>query len=73
MAAVAARLFYWQIVNYQRFAIAAGEQHISTVRIDAPRGRIYASDGNLLVTNQDAYLLYAVIPEIKKSLSTGEK
>lgn len=72
MAAVAARLFYWQVINYQRFAIAAGEQHISTVRIDAPRGRIYSADGNLLVTNQDAYLLYALIPEIKKSLGKNE-
>lgn len=72
MAAVAARLFYWQVINYERFAIAAGEQHISTVRIDAPRGRIFATDGNLLVTNKDAFLVYASIPEIKKSLTKGE-
>ena len=68
MAAVVAKLFYWQVFNYQRFAIAASEQHISTVRIDAPRGRIYAADGNLLVTNKEAFLVYALIPVIKKNL-----
>lgn len=73
MAAIAARLFYWQVINYQQFAIAAGEQHSSVVKISAPRGRIFAADGNLLVSNQEAYLLYASILEIKKGLVNGEK
>lgn len=73
MAAVAARLFYWQIINYQHFAVVASEQHLTTVRIEAPRGRIFASDGELLVSNQPSYLLYASIPEIKKSLAKGQK
>lgn len=72
MAAIAARLFYWQVISYQRFAIAAGQQHIATVRIDAPRGRIFSADGSLLVTNKDAYLVYALIPEIKKNLAKKE-
>lgn len=73
MAAIAARLFYWQIISYQRFAIAAGEQHLTTISIEAPRGRILSADGEILVSNQPSYLLYASIPEIKKGLYKDQK
>ncbi|HSX57824.1 MAG TPA: penicillin-binding protein 2 [Candidatus Saccharimonadales bacterium] len=66
------RLFYWQIVNYNKLAVAATSQHLSTIRIDSPRGRILSSDGNILAGNQKAYLLYALIPDIKKNLQKGE-
>ena len=72
LAGLTARLLYWQIVSYERLAVAATEQHLTTVRIDSPRGRIFAADGNLLVSNQTAFLLYASIPEIKKDLEQGE-
>lgn len=68
LLALVARLFYWQVINYSALAVAATEQHLTTVRIDSPRGRIMASDGNVLAGNQKAYLLFAMIPEIKKSL-----
>ncbi len=73
LAAIGVRLFYWQVLNYDRFAVAASNQHVTTFRLDAPRGRILASDGNLLAANQDAFLLFASIPDIKKSLPKGSK
>jgi len=67
------RLFYWQVINYKKFSLVASEQHLTTVTIESPRGRIYSSDGSLLVSNKPSYLLYALLPEIKKSLKNGEK
>lgn len=73
LLALAGRLFYWQVVNYNRLLVAATQQHLTTIRIDSPRGRILSSDGNILASNQKAYLMFAMIPELKKSLSENEK
>jgi cell division protein FtsI/penicillin-binding protein 2 len=70
---VAARLFYWQVINYNELSVEASEQHLTTVTIESPRGRIYAADGSLLVSNKPAYLLFALIPEIKKTLGKDQK
>ncbi len=70
---ISGRLFYWQIVNYTNLSVVASEQHLTTVNIESPRGRIYSSDGSLLVSNEPAYLLYALIPDIKKTLKNGQK
>lgn len=70
---VSGRLFYWQIVNYNDLSVVASEQHLTTVTIESPRGRIYSSDGSLLVSNKPAYLLYALIPDIKKTVLQGHK
>ena len=66
LVALIGRLFYWQVLNYNELAVAATEQHLTTIRIDSPRGRILSADGNILAGNQKAYLLFAMIPEIKK-------
>ncbi|OGY24289.1 MAG: hypothetical protein A2172_00260 [Candidatus Woykebacteria bacterium RBG_13_40_15] len=65
-AAVIGRLFYWQVIKYESFVVAAKSQTEDTVFISAERGKILSSDGSILVSNQKAYLLYAVIPEFKK-------
>ncbi len=71
--ALVGRLFYWQVLNYNELAEAATEQHLTTIRIDSPRGRILSADGNILAGNQKAYLLFAMIPEIEKNLGKSQK
>ncbi len=73
LLSLAGRLFYWQVVSYNQLAFAATSQHLSTVRIDSPRGRILSADGEILASNQKAYLLFSMIPEIKKDLSQNQK
>ena len=73
LVALAGRLFYWQVISYNRLAVAATQQHLTTVRIDSPRGRILSADGNVLAGNQKAYLLFAMIPELKKELVENQK
>ena len=66
-AAILGRLFYWQIVRYDQFAAAASSQHLTTVSLGAERGKILASDGEILVSNQTSYLLYASLKDFKKA------
>jgi cell division protein FtsI/penicillin-binding protein 2 len=65
-AATISRLFYWQVLKHESFLAAAKSQTENTVYISAERGKILSSDGFLLVSNQKAYLVYAVLPEFKK-------
>lgn len=60
------RLFYWQILKSDDFVTQAKAQTESIVSVGAERGRILASDGSILVGNQKAYLVYALLTEIKK-------
>src|SRR4030042_4958882 len=71
-AAIVGRLFYWQIFKHESFSALAKTQIENTVFIGAERGKILASDGSILVSNQKAYLVYAVLPEIKKSKGSNE-
>ena len=59
------RLFYWQFIS-KIASVSSGP--ISQDEIPASRGEIITSDGFALVTNQQAFLLYAKPQEIK-----GEK
>lgn len=65
-AAIVGRLFYWQVLKHESFQVAAKNQIENTVFIGAQRGKIIASDGSDLVSNQKAYLVYAILPEIRK-------
>ena len=65
-AAIIGRLFYWQVVKHESFQAVAKEQVESTVAIGAERGKILAADGSVLASNQKAYLVYAILPEIRK-------
>lgn len=59
------RLFYWQVLSGEKMAAAADSQHFATLEISARRGEILASDLTPLVTNQDAYLVFANVKKFK--------
>lgn len=63
------RLFYWQVLASSSLKSKASEQHWVSFEVPASRGEILASDGFPLAKNQEAYLLYASIPELKESPS----
>jgi cell division protein FtsI/penicillin-binding protein 2 len=71
-AAVVGRLFYWQVLKHEGFQVAAKNQIENTVLLGAQRGKILASDGSVLVSNQKAYLVYTLLPEIKKLQGKNE-
>ena len=71
-AATVGRLFYWQVLQHEDFSVAAKDQTENTVYLSAKRGKILSSDGSTLVSNQNAYLIYAILPEIKKSKKPGQ-
>lgn len=62
---IISKLFYWQVLSYNKLAAAADAQHFISLTIPAMRGDILASDSSVLVTNQPAYLVYAEPPKIK--------
>jgi len=67
--AVLSRLFYWQVLSFEELAGAAEDQHFVSFEIPARRGRIFSTDGFSLVTNKEAYLLYASLPDLELSAS----
>ncbi|OGY26507.1 MAG: hypothetical protein A2Z42_02835 [Candidatus Woykebacteria bacterium RBG_19FT_COMBO_43_10] len=65
-AVIIGRLFYWQVLKHSDFTVVAKTQLENTVQIGAKRGKILASDGSILVSNKKVYLMYAILPDIKK-------
>lgn len=65
LAAIAARLFYWQILEGENLARAASLQRSLTRQVPAERGNIYAEDGKILVGNGAGYLLFASTVDLK--------
>ena len=61
-AIIIARLFYWQFVA----KIDTSQEIVNQDEIPAPRGEIYTSDNFPIVTNQEAFLIYAKPNEIKE-------
>ena len=55
-AAVILRLFYWQFISD---ISSSSDLFSQEIRLPAQRGEIYTSDNFPLVTNQEAFLLYA--------------
>jgi len=68
--AIGTRLFYWQVLSSQGLSAIAASQHWVSFEIPAKRGQILASDGYPLVSNQEAYLLFASIPQIKDDIDS---
>ncbi len=62
---IVARLFYWQIASGDRLRLEATAQYYLQFNLPATRGTISASDGQALVINQPADLIYASPPKIK--------
>jgi len=65
--AIVYRLFYWQVIASPGLTAAAENQHWVSFPLPSQRGEILASDGFPLVTNRQAHLLYASIPDLNKS------
>lgn len=57
--AIAAKLFYWQVVKAQDLKKLRDEQSIDAIQIPSIRGEIRTSDNFPLATNTISYLLYA--------------
>ena len=53
------RLFYWQVFSGDALRLQASAQYYLEFTLPATRGSITASDGNPLVMNTPAYLVYA--------------
>jgi penicillin-binding protein 2 len=57
LLAVAARLFYLQIINHKYYAILAEGNRLRTEQVMPPRGLIYDRNGVLLAENRPSYEL----------------
>lgn len=68
LAAIAARLFYWQVIEGEKLARAASLQRNLTRQIPAERGTIYARDGKILAGNAAGYLVFASTVDLKESI-----
>lgn len=55
---IIARLFYWQVLAAESLARAASAQHFIELTIPASRGSIVDRNGNPLVINQPAFLVF---------------
>lgn len=64
---ILARLFYWQVLKFEELAAAAEQQHLISLELPASRGQILAADGFPIVTNKEAFLVFASLPDIEES------
>ena len=63
---VIGRLFFWQVLSFDDLKAMAEGQHWVSFEISAQRGEILASDGSPLASNEEAFLVFASLPEIKQ-------
>ena len=62
------RLFYWQIIRGPQLSIKASRQHSSVSVLQARRGNIYDTNGELLAGTKNLYHLYLYKPQLKDSV-----
>lgn len=67
---ISARLFYWQIFSFANLAALAENQHWISFEIPAKRGEILASDEAPLASNEEVFLVFASLPEIKDKVDS---
>lgn len=63
--AVIARLFYWQILSFDKLKGIADDQTVHASSIYAKRGRLFSSDGQMLVMNRKGYMTFVEKDKIK--------
>ncbi len=73
LAAIVLRLGYWQVVRADDMTALAEDQHLTSQVIEAPRGKILASDNSVLVDNRPTYLLFAQPKLLKDRDDTASK
>ena len=56
-ALLGSRLFYLQIIKGEKYKNLSEKNRVKLKRIEAPRGKIFDSNGELLVTNEAGYRL----------------
>lgn len=61
------RLFYWQVYKSEELSVQARKQYQTGYEISAPRGEILASDDSWLAATQEAWLVYASLPDVTMS------
>lgn len=61
-----------QLIQHGKYETLAARQHSYSREIIAERGKIFSSDGTPLATTQEAYLLYAVPPEVEDHEKVAE-
>jgi len=66
-ALVGGRLFYWQVITSEDLAAAAEKQHWISFEVPAKRGEIFALDGFPLVSNEEAFLVFASLPDLSEA------
>jgi cell division protein FtsI/penicillin-binding protein 2 len=66
---VGGRLFYWQLIAADSLAAAAEKQHSISFEVPAKRGEIFAADGFPLVNNEEAWLVFASLPDLNDDLT----
>lgn len=64
---IIARLFYWQVIRHEELTAEAEKQYWISFEIPAQRGKILSADKFPLVSNEEAYLMYASIPDLKEA------
>ncbi|MCX6724744.1 MAG: hypothetical protein NTV20_01420, partial [Candidatus Shapirobacteria bacterium] len=64
---VIGRLFFWQVLSFDELTATAEGQHWISFEIPAQRGEILATDGSPLASNEEAFLVFASLPDIKEN------
>ncbi|MBI4153396.1 penicillin-binding protein 2, partial [Candidatus Woesebacteria bacterium] len=65
--ALAAKLFFWQIIKSKDLSAQARSQYQSGKLLSAPRGNILAKDGTWLAARGEAFRVYAELPHLTHS------
>ena len=64
------RLFYWQVIRGPELQTKANNQHETTTYLEAKRGNILDSEGNILAGTKNLYHLYVYKPQL--TISTND-
>ncbi|MFP5286651.1 MAG: penicillin-binding protein, partial [Thermoanaerobaculia bacterium] len=65
IAAIAGRLYYLQVEQYEHYASKAERQQQRVIKLDPPRGTIYDARGRELAVSVQVDSAYAVPSEIR--------
>ncbi|MBI5562686.1 MAG: penicillin-binding protein 2 [Deltaproteobacteria bacterium] len=70
--ALAVRLWYLQVKEYERYMELAANNSVRLIKSTAPRGAIYTSDGIKIADNRPGYELYLVPEDVKDWAKTKD-
>jgi len=66
---VVLKLFFIQVISFERYSAAAESQHFYSLDIPARRGEILSRDGFALVGDRNDYLFYGELPKLTDNKS----